>query len=305
MGNGRWDPTDWDTYARASVRGKSQTQVFTARGLDERFDPAKIIRRESRDSADNPRATPIMLMSDVTGSMGMIAHQLMQDGLNTIATEIYDRKPVTDPHILVGAVGDAWTDRAPLQVTQFEADIRLADQVRSLWIEGSGGGNNAESYGAAHLFAALKVSADAFTKRGEKGLLFTVGDEPVHDGMTREQIRRVFGLDVEADLSAMDILAMAQRNWDVFHIVLANEGYARHGLDRVLSSWKPLLPERTILLEDVGNLAETVVSLIQVSRGAAAADVAASWSGSTALVVGNALKGLPSAGGGGLRRLGR
>ena len=76
------------------------------------------------------------------------------------------------------------------------------------------------------------------------------------------------------------------------------------GLDRVLATWKPLLPERTILLEDVSKLAETVISTIQVTEGASAADVAASWSGSTAVVVANALRGLPSrAAGTGLRRL--
>lgn len=57
-------------------------------------------------------------------------------------------------------------------------------------------------------------------------------------------------------------------------------------------------------LEDASKLAETVISTIQVTEGANAADVAASWSGSTAVVVANALKGLPSrAAGTGLRRL--
>lgn len=305
MGNGRWNASDWSSYAQTNIQGRSQAQVFTSRNLKEDYDPAKFLRRESRDSGDNPVSTPIILASDVTGSMGMIAETLMRDGLNTLATNIYDRKPVSDPHIAVLAVGDAKCDRAPLQATQFEADIRLADQVRDLWLEGSGGGNGGESYSGAHLFAATKVEADAFEKRQRKGYLFTIGDEPVHDGMTRGEIERVLGISAERDLSARDCLAMAQRNWEVFHIVLANEGYARYGLDRVLKTWKPLLPERTIQLENVDALAETVVSLIQVTEGANASDVAASWSGSTAVVVANALKGVPSktGGGRGLRRL--
>ena len=108
-----------------------------------------------------------------------------------------------------------------------------------------------------------------------------------------------------ASLSGEDIINMASRNWDVFHIVLANEGYCRHGRDRVISSWKAILPERTIILDDVDALAETVVSLIQVNEGARAADVASSWGDGKSLVVANAIKGVPAktASGRGIRRL--
>jgi hypothetical protein len=304
MGNARWDATDWGTYAAAHVTGKPAAAVFTSRDLKDAYNPAKIVFRESRDSVMNPLSTPIILGSDVTGSMGMIAQTLMRDGLNTLATGIYDRKPVPDPHIMVLAIGDAEYDRAPLQATQFEADITLADQVRDLWIEMGGGATGGESYSAAHLFAALKTRTDAAEKRGRKGYLFTIGDEPNLDGMRADQIKRVFGETEARDLSARDCLAMAERDYEVFHIILANEGYARHGIDRVLATWKPLLPERTILLEDVSMLAETVISTIQVIEGASAADVVASWSGSTAVVVANALRGLPARSAGtGLRRL--
>lgn len=305
MGNGRWDAGSWAGYAKATVAGKSAASVFTSRNMKEAYDPARIAFRESRDSADNPVSTPIILASDVTGSMGMVAHTLMQKGLNTLATEIYDRKPITDPHIMVMAVGDAYCDRAPLQMTQFEADITLAEQVRELYVEGGGGGNSGESYTLAWLGAALKVRADAFDKRKRKGYLFTIGDEPVLDVVKKEQIKTFLGVEASGDITATEALRMVSRDWEVFHIVLANEGYCAHSQDEVMNSWKRVLPERTIRLDDVNNLAETVVSLVQVTEGARAADVAASWTGSTALVVGKALKDLTSAGGpaGGVRRL--
>ncbi|CAN0326546.1 unnamed protein product, partial [Chrysoparadoxa australica] len=142
-------------------------------------------------------------------------------------------------------------------------------------------------------------------KRGRKGYLLSIGDEPNLDGMTKTQIKRFLDIDVERDLSARDILDMAQQHWEVFHIVLVNEGRCRYGRDAVLSNWKATLPERTIELQDVNALAETVVSLIQVTEGARASDVAATWSGETALVVANALSGVPAkaAQGRGVQRL--
>ncbi|OLP46152.1 hypothetical protein [Rhizobium oryziradicis] len=290
MGNGRWSAQSWAQYAHNNVHNQTRSQIFSTQTLLDTYNPAKIKMRESRASADNPHPTPIILASDVTGSMGMIAEQLMRDGLNTLAQEIYGRKPISDPHIMIMAVGDAKTDSAPLQVTQFEADIRVAEQARELWLEGGGGGNGGESYCAAHLFAAMKTATDAAEKENRKGFLFTIGDEPVHDGMTRQEIERVMGIKTEKDLSGKECVALAQRNWEVFHIVLTNEGFCQSNPAPVLSSWQKILPERTIKLSDVNRLAETIISLIQVNRGADPDAVASSWSDSTAIVVSDALK---------------
>ena len=296
MGNARWDPTDWKTYSAKHVQGKTQAQVHNiSGGLKEAYDPKLITMRESCDSDNNPNATPIILASDVTGSMGHIAHKLMKDGINTVITEIYDRKPVTDPHIMVMAIGDARCDNAPLQATQFEADICLADQVRDLWIEGYGGGNGGESYSGAHLFAAMKCNIDAAKKRNQKGFLFTIGDEPCHDGMTRDQASRFLGINLEADVMAQEAVALAQRYWEVFHIVLVNEGYCSHDRrQEVLDNWHEILPERTISLENLDALAETIVSIIQVHQGADVKTVASSWSGDKSLAVADALGSVPA-----------
>lgn len=304
MGNSRWSPSDWDNYTTTHVKGRTQSQVFKSRGLKAEYDPAKIKVRESCDSENNPNSTPIIIASDVTGSMGHIAHSLMKDGLNTLIEQIYDRKPVSDPHVMVMAVGDMRTDRAPLQCTQFEADICLADQVRDLYIEGWGGGNGGESYSGAHLFAAMKTNIDSVKNRGQKGFLFTIGDEPNHDGVTRAQAHNV-GISLETDVSAESALALAQRNWEVFHVALVNEGYCASHRNEVLTNWRRILPERTICLEDVNDLAETVVSVIQVQQGADPDQVAKSWSAETALTVASALSTLPAhqGGSGGLARL--
>ena len=291
MGMGRFNTADWADYNSRHVDGRSRSEVFRASGMDPRFDPARFAPRESRDSALNPNSTPIILASDVTGSMGMIAHELMRNGLITLTSEIYDRVPVPDPHIMVAALGDAFTDAAPLQATQFEADISLASQIRGLWLEGGGGGNQGESYSAAHLLAALKTSTDCFERHGRKGYLFTIGDEPILDGMTRQQIARVFGMEASRNLSALECLRMAQRTYEVFHIVL-REGYALHDMDRVLRSWRPLLGERTLVLDDYTRIAELVVSTIEINEGRDPADVAASWGGPTAAVVAKAVTGL-------------
>ena len=169
MGHGRWDAGAWAKYA-ATHKGKSRAQIFTSDSMKDTFDPAKVAVRESRDSTQNPQSTAIILASDVTGSMGAIAEVMIRSGLDTTMREIYDRKPVTDPHVMVMAVGDAECDRAPLQATQFEADIRLAEQLKDLWIEGGGGGNGGESYHLPWYFAAMKTSTRLLREARQEGL---------------------------------------------------------------------------------------------------------------------------------------
>ncbi len=293
MGMGRFSTADWADYNARHVNGRSRSEVFGATDMDPRYDPARFGLRESRDSEFNPLATPIILAADVTGSMGMVAHELMRNGLVTLTSEIYDRRPVTDPHIMVAAIGDATCDRAPLQATQFEADISLAGQIRGLWLEGGGGGNDGESYSAAHLLAALKTATDAFEKHGRKGYLFTIGDEPILDGLSGRQISAIFGTEgPRGGLTARQCLQLAEKYYDVFHIVI-REGYAATNMARVLKTWEPLLPGRTFVLEDYRRLAELVVSIIEINEGRDADDVAASWGGAAGTIVAKAVRAQP------------
>jgi hypothetical protein len=74
--------------------------------------------------------------------MGIISDNIAKEGMPTLFKEIYDRKPITDPHIMFMGIGDVEAgDRSPLQVSQFEADIRLAEQLEKLHVEHGGGGN--------------------------------------------------------------------------------------------------------------------------------------------------------------------
>lgn len=301
MGSGRWDSSAWSSYSTAHVAGKSSASVFKSTHLKEDFDPKLINVRESRDSVDNPNSTPIIVGVDVTGSMGIIADNLIRDGLNTLATEIYARKPVTDPHLMALAIGDVESDQAPLQATQFEADIRIAKQLQDVYLEKGGGPNDGESYNLAHLFAAEKTVSDAWEKRGKKGYLFTVGDEPVLEQVTSAQSSRFLGLQLPT-LSTEECIRMASARYEVFHVVI-NERRRSYGTNPILQ-WQVLLPQRVIVLDDHTKLAETIVSAIQVTEGAKKADVAGSWSDGTSLVVASAIQSLVERGAStGVRRL--
>jgi hypothetical protein len=289
MGSGSFDASAYRNYTRSTV-GKATDEVYSSRSIHKDLDPKGIKLRESRDSADNPNSTPIIIGLDVTGSMGMIADVLAREGLGTLFTEILDRKPITDPHIMFMAIGDANSDRAPLQVSQFEADNRIVEQLTQIWLEKGGGGNSFESYNLPWYFAARHTEHDSLIKRGKRGYLFTIGDEESPKALTRAQIDTVTGDTLEREMSSAEMLAEAQRKYEVYHIIIAEGDHARRYPDRVWNSWTEVLGQHVIRLLDHKKLAETIVAIIEVAEGRDAASATEKWGG----VVFDAVKHLPA-----------
>jgi hypothetical protein len=222
--------------------------------------------------------------------MGMIAEVMAKAGLGTFITEVLKRRPVSDPHLMFMGIGDAHCDRAPLQVTQFEADIRIAEQLEKIWLEGGGGGNACESYDLAWYFAARHTVIDCLEKRRRKGILFTIGDEEPSPCLLAAHVKAVTGDRLQTDLDAEALLAMVERTYDVFHIVAEEGSHARAHRAAVMRKWTALLGQsRVIPLADHTKLAEVMVSTIEVHAGRDRAAVAGSWSGDTGLVVARAV----------------
>lgn len=288
MGSGSFDAGAYRAFSH-STAGKATDDIYSSRSINASLNPKGIKLRESRDSADNPQSTPIIVAIDVTGSMGMIADVIAREGLGVLFKEILDRKPITDPHLMFMAIGDANHDSAPLQVSQFEADNRIVEQLTQIYLEHGGGGNSFESYNLPWYFAAKHTEHDSLIKRAKRGYLFTIGDEEAPADLTRDQIKRFIGDDQEREVSTEEMLAEVKRGYDVFHIIIEQGDHARAHLDRVVSSWTKLLGQHVIRLADYKKLAETIVSTIEVVEGRDADEVTKGWG----KVVHDAVKHLP------------
>jgi hypothetical protein len=292
MGSGHYDPTDYRSFAD-SAKTKTTDQVYTSRTMHKDLNPFGVKFRESRDSMDNPNSTPAIIALDVTGSMGMIADNIAKEGLGTLFEGILDRKPISNPHLMFMGVGDANCDKAPLQVSQFEADNRIIQQLTDIWLEHGGGGNNFESYNLPWYFAAMHTVHDSYEKRAKRGYLFTIGDEEAPADLTKEQIEQFIGDRLERVPNSVEMLEAAQQTYDVFHIVIKEGSHAKRYPDRVMGSWTSILGQRAIPLDDYKVLAQTIVSAIEVAEGVAAKDSASRWGRGASVAVENAVRSIP------------
>lgn len=274
--------------ARASMRARSGATAFThdlaaragkAALLHKSLDVTRKPRRESRDVAGKPPATPIMVWLDVTGSMSQIPGLLIQD-LNKLMRLIVDGKVVSDPQICFAAIGDATSDRVPVQVGEFEADDKLAEaHLSNIFLEGAGGGQNRESYEMALWFAGSQVDTDAFQKRGEKGFLFIIGDEAPYGKVRRDLVKTYLATAIEKDVSLKDAVAQASKKFHVF--VIRPGGTSNYGDPSVQRAWTSVLPaERVIKQEDWQDIVPLMAGMISVMSGESLDDTVAAMAAS-------------------------
>lgn len=254
MGNGVY------SISKRSLRSKkmnytsavSMDEIFTQnreRRAASAMDPKGVTLRESRDSEEHPESLAIVIALDVTGSMGDIPHTMVRDGLPKIMSGII-QKGVEHPQLLFMGVGDHEYDEYPLQVAQFESSDELLDKwLTSLYIESGGGANYGESYHLAWYFAANRTSIDCHEKRGQKGFLFTIGDEPVLNEIPNASLQNVLGRGQYHTQSAMELLAEARKKYHVFHIHI-KESSSRERIRNVEEGWRQIMGDNLIVLDD-------------------------------------------------------
>lgn len=283
MGSGNWNA---GTYANTTQRridsgttfGYSKQMNSTAahlRAAHEDLDAKKVAGptsplagkhvRESRDNDDHPNSVPIAVFFDVTGSMGVIPEHFVAK-LKDLFSLVIRKGYVEDPQILIGAIGDCYTDRVPLQVGQFESDNRVDEALDKIYLEGNGGGQRKESYNLAMYFVANHTACDAWTKRGKKGYAFFIGDEYSHDPLEKKHIQEHIGDDVavEGDIELKTIVDELREFWEAFFIVPTQGSYPAA---EQASYWRKYFGDNVLVLEEMDSVAELIAVTIGTNEG--------------------------------------
>ena len=273
MGGGSWTTSSYTSYTKTkgiktscladgTITLDSSYDVqdlYKARKLDEALDPKGVIR-ECVDSDEHPNTIPVILALDVTGSMGSALEEVSKK-LNAIMTETY--KKVKDVEFLVMGIGDLAYDNAPIQASQFESDIRIVEQLDKVYFERGGGGNQYESYTAAWYFAINQTKLDAW-KRGKKGILITLGDEPLNPYLPKEALKRVTGNEtLQGDVETKELYNEVIKKYDVYHFAI-NDSHTcyRYYKDDIKETWGKYLDNNHLKVVTLNELAAQIVSAI-------------------------------------------
>lgn len=248
---------DGTTYSALSSNYSTQ-DIYKARSMDPALDPYKVMR-ECRDSEEHPNTIPVIFGLDVTGSMGSSLEKVAKQ-IDLIMNKLY--KEITDVEFMIMGIGDLYCDTYPIQISQFESDIRIAEQLEKVYFERGGGGNRWESYTAAWYMGSRHCDLDCW-KRGKKGIIITLGDESINPYLEKNALNRVTGDNLQADVETAELYKEATEKFDIYHVVVTDGGssYGWHEND-IKKSWPKYLDENHLKYVTIDNLAEIVSNII-------------------------------------------
>lgn len=270
MGSGIWREDTFIQYSRRAGRtvdkkgciagDLSNQEMFGARTLDPMLDP-KDVMRECCDTEEHPEAIPVILALDVTGSMGQAAVEVAKQ-LNIIMTKLYEK--VKDVEFMVMGIGDFAYDRYPLQVSQFESDIRIAEQLDKIYFEFGGGGNAYESYTAAWYFGLNHVKLDAW-ERGRKGIIITMGDEGVNPYLSAERIYDITGREIGEDVETEALFESVQEKYEVYHLFVNHRIYVNNG--SFIKTWEKIMDKDHFKVVRLKDLTSEIIKIVTYEAG--------------------------------------
>lgn len=269
MGSGSWTTSSFRSYATTkgynttadgSISGSySNQEMFKSKKLDPALDPKNVIR-ECCDTEEHPNTIPVILALDVTGSMGDAAVEVAKK-LNVIMTKLYEN--VTDVEFMVMGIGDLAYDSYPIQASQFESDIRIAEQLDKIYFEFGGDGNGYESYTAAWYFGSRHTKLDCL-KRGRKGIIITMGDEQLNPYLPKTGhwcgLAAATGDDVQADIETSDLYEEAFQKFNIYHLDVKH--HRRWDDEEIPKTFKKYLDDKHFRTVNMDSISDEIVDII-------------------------------------------
>ena len=269
MGSGSFTTTSFKAYstsrgrtvdAKGTVTSDNLQDFYQQTHIHKDLNPYKVVR-ECCDSEEHPNTIPVIIGLDVTGSMGRACVKTAQN-LNTIITSLYDK--FDDIEFMIMGIGDLAYDHAPIQASQFESDVRIAEHLDKVYMERGGGGNGFESYTAAWYFGLYHTKLDCW-RRGKKGIIITMGDEPLNPYLPKYPLSKVTGDNLEADVETKDLYELTKEKFDIYHIAIDDfdDCYYRYKT-RIDKTFKEVLKE-DYKISTLDELPSTIVKCIENS----------------------------------------
>ena len=266
MGYGYWTRGSFINYSAGKGRSVTASghldsrltdqQIFTQWDLHPKLNPRNVMR-ECCDSEDHPNTIPVILALDVTGSMGAAAAEVAKK-LNEVMTRLYGS--IRDVEFMIMGIGDLSYDRAPIQISQFESDIRIAEQLDMVYMEHGGGGNSFESYTAAWYMGLKHTRLDCW-KRGRKGLIITMGDETMNPYLPREPLAAVTGDPLRSDVETKPLYRQVKEKYEVYHLHVCHRQPDRL-LEPAMKTFGSVLPKGHVMTVYLDDIADRLVEII-------------------------------------------
>ncbi len=106
---------------------------------------------------------------------------------------------------------------------------------------------------------------DCFEKRNKKGYLFLIGDEKPYDVVSKHLVKSVIGDSLQEDIETSDLVKELQKTFHVYYIMPNMTSHYKE--EGVVNSWKKLLGQNVLMLDDASGICELIASTVGLMEG--------------------------------------
>lgn len=204
--------------------------------------------------------SPIVILCDVTGSMGEWPATIFSKlpYLDNEAKFYFGE----DYEMCFGAIGDAYSDKYPLQVQPFGKGTGLADTLAKLVIEGNGGGQSNESYDLGAIYFARNCEMP----KAIRPLLIFIGDEGVYPDTIASQAKACAKIEgMKESLTMDEVFTELKKKFDVY---IVRKTYLRETEHKIRGQWVYLLGEDHVApLDDAARVVDVIFGIFAKVTG--------------------------------------
>lgn len=200
---------------------------------------------------------PVLIAVDGTGSM------------QTWPAEIFDRLPLLyqtlskyrkDVELSFSVIGDAGSDRWPVQISNFGKELTLDKYLKALCPEGGGGPGVRESYELWGYY----VSQHVLTPKAEKPFLILMGDEAFYNKVDPQQAKHYLGEGLQAPVESLGIWKKLD---DKFNIYLLRKSYPGYD-EKIKAQWAEAIGlQKIVPVDDPKRVVDIAMGIIARSWG--------------------------------------
>nr|MDO8085519.1 hypothetical protein [Candidatus Sigynarchaeum springense] len=255
--------SDYDISTDAAVIKKSASSynIDAGRKYEE---PKKIFPSPVNKVLITKAKFPLVIAVDVTGSMREFP-KIIFEKLCILYNEVMLFLPETlkeSFEISFAAIGDAYSDQAPVQVTDFASGKELDQNIKSLYPEGGGGGQARETYELIAYFYARHCNL-VNPLDHPRPLFIFIGDEGFYAKVNREHVRQHVSTEdkLKSDLISEDVFNVLKQKFNVYILrVLYGNPDDEKDID---AKWRKVLGDKhVIIMKDPKRIVDTIIGIV-------------------------------------------
>lgn len=158
------------------------------------------------------------------------------------------------------AIGDAYSDRYPLQVTDFTKEAELDENLTSLYPEGCGGGGARETYELAAYYYATRCEMPKALPTPRPVFIF-IGDEGFYSKVNRGHIKALMGDPPKTDLISAEVFEQLKKKFETY--ILRVEYYDSVKDEDIQKEWAGVLGDhRVIFLAHPRRVVDVILGIL-------------------------------------------